>query len=136
MRFWASLLLGLAACGGDDEPSFTMTATPLTVARGGEITLTFNLKNFTLTGGHQHGLAPAHEDGTEHAEAATTKEGHVHVYLDTTDANPLLQAEESPVKLTITASTGAHKLIGRLHAGDHKIIEPQIISTVDITVTD
>ncbi|MCA9650319.1 MAG: hypothetical protein KC501_10445 [Myxococcales bacterium] len=136
------------ACTGDDDeggpaPTLMMTADRSEIATGETITLTIEVENFELSGEeHQHlerGFDPplAAEPGdplAAEAEYTGPRVGHVHVYLDDLMVNPLAMITTSPGQVVVDAEPGAHTLIGRLHGTDHKIIEPQIIDEVEITV--
>ena len=78
-------------------------------------------------------LTLAHEAG-EGDEDATPSEGHYHVYLDTTQENPILQEYRPMVSMTVTASAGAHRLIVRLNDNLHRFLNPEVKSEIDITL--
>ncbi|MEX1362435.1 MAG: hypothetical protein AB1Z98_04870 [Nannocystaceae bacterium] len=144
-------------------PVLRVEADVTEVMPGDTITLTIEVDNFTLSGedhdhdhgdDHEHlergfepGLAspsgPAaaeegHEDHDhDHGDDAAydgPREGHVHVYLDDTMVDPLAMLTTATGEVVIDAEPGTHTLINRLHGADHKIIEPQIIEEIEITV--
>jgi len=124
-------MLALAACGSSD-PKITSIAINPTHARPIEhITMTLGVENFTLDfvdPSSVHALRAAHEGEDE--------EGHVHVYFDNLDSNPLVQTASTSFSIGVPgdATPGAHKLIARLHSGDHLILEPQVTAEVTLTV--
>ena len=126
-------LVTLAACGGD--PAITsVTITPSTIAAGGTVQMTVELDNFELGSGAdqmEHGLSRS-----ALREAHGEEGGHLHVYLDSTDVNPLVQTSSSsfPVLIPLGTAAGAHTLIVRLHAADHHIIEPEVKASAALTV--
>lgn len=136
----------LVACGGGD-PTISISASPTTLASGQTTTLTVSVENFELRdpGSHQHGLTTAqtHDHGDDHgddhahgddAEDYLPDAGHYHVYLDSTEVNPMMMAWRETVELTVTASAGPHRLIVRLNGDDHRFLRPEVKAHIDITV--
>jgi len=125
------LLLTLAACGSD--PAITSISINPTHAKATEkVTMTLEIENFELGfSTTAAALRAAHGDGDVHD---TT--GHVHVYFDNLETNPLVQTASTTFQLGIPgdATPGAHKLIARLHRGDHTILEPSVTAEVALTV--
>ncbi|MCB9648080.1 MAG: hypothetical protein H6730_15930 [Deltaproteobacteria bacterium] len=124
--------LSLAACGGGD-PSVSVTADKSSLASGDTVTLTVTVENFELRAPAQ-ALRAAHGDEEQTAGEVTSDGGHYHVYLDSTDVNPLTMAWTPTVNVTVTASTGPHQLIVRLNADDHRFLVPEVKAHVDLTV--
>ncbi len=135
------VLLWTTGCGGDGEacpdlggePAITeFTVTPATVAAGDAV-------DVTVDGEHLGDLMPT-SDGTdmdmEHEEESACPGGHLHVYLDDLDSNPLTMQEAKAFPMDIPADTpvGPHTLIVRLHNKDHTIYEPQVTMEAQITV--
>lgn len=122
------LLVFIAACHSD--PAIDSIAINPTHARAGEtITMTLEVSGLELTYGIQ-----AHALRTTHGEE--TQGGHIHVYFDSVDVNPLVQTGSTTIPLIVPvgASSGAHTLIARLHGGDHTILVPEVRAEVPLTV--
>jgi len=145
----SALLVLLVACGGSEpmEPEIlSFVVDPEVAAQGEEVTATFELAHFTLTGeeGHAHeedgmGDMDGMEDG-EHeghdSHDGETQMGHVHIYLDDLETNPLAMQTELVGTFIVPEDTeiGEHTLIARLHDSDHLIIEPQVTAEFDLDV--
>lgn len=127
-----AIAIGAAACGQGEPRIISMTADPPLVVAGSTTTVTLVLENFAVGGAH-HGLTAR---GLRAAEEAGEGDGHIHIYLDNTDQNPLVQssAEVVPVIIPRATPAGAHTLIGRLQGLDHAIIQPEVKATTSITV--
>lgn len=140
----AAALLALAGCGstGDDtgecpdlggDPAFTsFTVTPETMAAGDTV-------DVVVEGDHLGELEESSDGsmemgGEEHESSCPG--GHLHVYLDDLMTNPLTMQEAKAFPMEIPADTapGAHTLIVRLHNKDHTIYEPEVTTTLAITV--
>lgn len=97
--------------------------------------MTLVLENFEPGGHSEHGLTARtlREAADGHDEEG---DGHIHVYLDNTDQNPLAQVTTTvfPVIIPRATPAGTHTLIARLHGSDHLILQPEIRATTDITV--
>ncbi len=143
----ALLLTTTLACSGDEEeggptPTIRAEADVTEIMSGDTVTLTFEIEHFTLSGesDHEHlelDFDPpltAQADPFAAGEYTGPSEGHVHVYLDDLEENPLAMITTVTGEVVVEADPGAHTLICRLHGSDHKIIEPQIIDEVDLTV--
>lgn len=145
---FASGLL-LLACGQSDPAITTFTVSPATVSPGDTLTIDVAVENFRLVDpdGGGHGLRPANEDGhgDGDGEPLITSEGHFHIYMDSTDTNPLLfdcpshckhAGFYNPLSVTTptTATAGSHKLILRLNANDHRTLTPHIKAEATIMV--
>ena len=139
--------MAFVACGGDTPPSISVTASPTSFTSGSTVTFTITVTDFELrmppdvsgSGGHgsgHKGLTAANEGHGDDADGETyfTNAGHFHVYLDTTDTNPLRQAWHPEIQLPIRASAGSHQLIFRLNDDSHRFFVPHITSRVDVTV--
>lgn len=128
--------LTLAACGSHGDPAITsVTIEPTTVAPGGTVTMTVVTENFELDEpSHSHLASKQQALRTQHGDEE--HRGHLHIYLNTTEENPLVQSVMTrfPVVIPAETATGAHQLIVRLHGGDHRIIQPETKTTVDLTV--
>lgn len=127
------------ACGETPAPTVALSLTPSTIASGGTTRADVTVTDFELVAedtAHTHTLASAHEAGGEEHEGdhEIVRSGHYHLYLDSLETNPIAMATEPSVELTITASTGAHKVIARLHGIDHRIIEPQVTAEATLTI--
>ena len=155
LSFLLAVLPILVACGHDDvetcagDPAIHhLSFTPETVVAGGDLAGSVSVMHFSLTGdaghhddedgAHPENLGPSPQDSDSGHDEGACPTGHVHVYLDDLMSNPLTQATTSEFVITIPMDTvaGAHTLMGRLHNSDHTILEPQVISEVDITVED
>jgi len=117
--------------GGD--PAFTeFTVTPGTVAAGGEVDVTVDGDHI----GELMDMAHGTMEGTEHDhEEEGCLGGHLHVYIDDFEENPLAMEGAKAFPMTIPADTtpGTHTLIVRLHNKDHTIHKPEV--TMETTVT-
>lgn len=136
-RYTTLLLMTLAAqaCGSSD-PTVTASASPASFGSGQSTTLTVEVDAFELRDpAAAHTLTGADTHQQSDSEGGVTADGgHYHVYLDSTDVNPLKMAWTPSLELTVTATPGAHTLIIRLNADDHRFLVPEIKSTIDITI--
>lgn len=137
MRWIAlSTALILAGCAKDDEvmdPEIVdFTVDPTEITAGTDATVMVDVAHFAFT--EHHDMSTMGADG-DHASSAVQK-GHVHVYLDDLETNPLVMMMSDMDTLTIPDNTeaGAHTLIARLHDDGHLIIEPEVTAEVEITV--
>ena len=139
---FVSALIGVA-CGDDPMPTVSATVSPSTFVSGSTITLTVTTTDFEIRdpagAAHQH-LRVAeeghggHDDHSGHDSHETATAGHYHVYLDSTDVNPLRMGYEETIDLVVTATPGAHKLIIRLNDDSHAFLMPEVKTEVAITV--
>ncbi|MCC7382088.1 MAG: hypothetical protein IT384_09670 [Deltaproteobacteria bacterium] len=132
--FLGLVLTAAAACGGD--PAITsFTVTPATVAPGGRVTGTVVVENFEIGHGGS-GLTARRSAAALRAANEGEHVGHLHVYFDTTEMNPLVMTSSTtfPVPIPADATRAAHTLIARLHNADHTIVEPEVKATASITV--
>ncbi|MEM7155824.1 MAG: hypothetical protein AAF799_23440 [Myxococcota bacterium] len=157
-----AVVLATSAFGCDtpeeEEPAPTLMAEAdvTELDSGDTVTLTFTIEHFTLTGeaggdhddhdhdhDHDHdnleldfdpplvaGNDPLADGDAYHGP----REGHVHVYLDDFMSNPIGTITTSTGEVVVEADPGPHVIMARLHGADHRIIEPQIIDEIDITV--
>ena len=134
MRHALALLVAggllLSACHDHptEPPTLDIRVEPTTVVSGDKVTISVTVTNIRLSdepGSHTHGSGHGDSDPSL---------GHVHVYLDTTDENPIAQMTVAETEVTIEADPGEHTLIGRLHGADHAIIKPEIRDNETITV--
>ena len=104
------------------------------------------LEGFTLTGHDMSGSMSGMDmdmdmdmdtDHDDHHDSDSTS-GHIHIYLDDLETNNIAMMGTSMAEIVIPADTelGAHTLIARLHDSTHLILEPQVIETVDLDVTE
>jgi hypothetical protein len=133
--------MSVAACGGGDDdtnpdappggpdastgPSVSATATPTTVAAGGDVEMTFTATNFTFV------------DPTDPAHMTDIAgEGHYHVYLDDTSTTYLIFGFDGQDTVNIPAGTaaGAHVLKVQLQTNTHAPIAEAAVFDVPITV--
>ncbi len=119
-------------------PTLTMTVTPTTIAQNGMFHVKIATTNFTIKDIGAD-AEKAIENGTAKADPTV---GHYHIYLDSTDQTPIdedgadVEKDETmPCALDNPVNPGAHKLIARLHYSTHKIVLPEVTSTVPVTVT-
>ncbi|MEE2904403.1 MAG: hypothetical protein VYC39_18885 [Myxococcota bacterium] len=127
-------------CGDDPVPTVSASVSPSTFVSGSTLTLTvtttdFDIRNPALAG-HQH-LRVASADDHDHDHGGNenlSNAGHYHVYLDSTDVNPLTQGYDSEIQFVVTTSPGPHKLIVRLNDDSHAFLKPDVTASVDITV--
>jgi hypothetical protein len=128
---FSCLLLAAFALACDDHddgpPTLSASIDPSTVEQGSVTTLSVTVTNFILAG---HGAAA----DDHHDDDAAPDEGHYHVYLDTTEDNPILMGETPTSDLTIDAAPGDHELIVRLHDLQHVIIQPEVKVVLPLTV--
>ncbi len=131
------LCLGLATSCGSDEmmPMVSASVSPSTFSAGGITTVTVDVENFALRSpSHSHSaLTVAPHDHSDAAEL-TADGGHYHIYLDSTDVNPIKMAWSKTTTIAVDGSPGAHTLIVRLNADDHRFLVPEVKATVDITL--
>ncbi len=133
------LCLGLATGCGSAEmlPTVSASVSPSTFSAGGITTVTVDVENFTLRNpSHSHNPSALTVAQHDHSDAAelTADGGHYHIYLDSTDVNPLTMAWAKTTTITVDGSPGAHTLIIRLNADDHRFLVPEVKATVDITL--
>lgn len=132
----------LAGCGSDAAPTISVSASSTTLTSGDTTTLTIDVTDFELReppDSHNHALTVAqHDHDHDHDHEGDTLSadgGHYHVYLDTTERNPLVMAWTPTVDVTVTTTVaGSHRLIVRLNADDHRFLKPEVKAHVDITV--
>lgn len=134
------------------EPGITsFTIDPVSGPPGTEVVATIEVENFELTG-EQDGRAERGAAFVDTAEVSTDHEGHeheddeggapglghVHVYWDSFESNPLTQMEHATAVLVIPsdAEPGPHVLMARLHGADHLIIEPQVVAEAEFLVDE
>jgi hypothetical protein len=132
-----TVLASASACSSKHEhdpqpgppPTLKLTVTPTTIPQNTKFHVTVAVTNFTIAE-HQH---------DDHVDPTV---GHWHLYVDSTDTDPLEQDGAAlekdlvlPCALAKPIDPGAHKLIARLHFLDHKIVTPEVTSSVDVTVT-
>jgi hypothetical protein len=112
------------------------TVSPDTFVSGSTVTVTVTTSNFEIQDpagtSHQHLRVQAgdHEDHEESVASA----GHYHVYLDSTEVNPLGMGYAPTLDLVVTSTPGAHKLIIRLNDDSHAFLKPEVKAEVPITV--
>ena len=118
-------------------PTLEISVDPTTVQRGGQVTLTVTVDNFTLRDPDSVEstpmASPQHED-TGTTTAATS--GHYHVYIDSLEENPLRMAWETEIDILLDVDAGEHEVFVRLNDDTHRIVEPQVVDSVMVTVTD
>jgi hypothetical protein len=127
-------LAALVACHEDEPPpTVALSIDPTTIMSGGTTRLRVTVENFELIEeGHAH---DASTDEHTH-EGDVPRQGHYHIYLDTTEENPLLMSAAAEADLMITAAPGEHKLIARLSDLEHRTITPEVRDEATITITD
>lgn len=143
----AVLAMAAAACHDEHDSDCPTEAptidsfavTPDSAAPGTTLTGTVAVSHFELSGEpHQHteALRPGLEPQDEDAPAEECVGGHVHIYLDDLETNPLGMptTPEFTFDLPSDAMPGAHTLIARLHTRDHKILEPQVTAEAAVTI--
>lgn len=138
----ALTLVGLIGCGKGDVPDpeiLSFEVDPSEIPAGSMATVTIEVENFAFSEHHTDDpMTMGVDHGDEDHDAGDVAEGHVHVYLDDLETNPLVMMMSETAELMIPMDTtlGAHTLIARLHDADHLILEPQTTAEVDITVVD
>ena len=147
-RFLFAPLLTLMACGeaAVDPAILAFTVDPGTVAAGGTVQVMLELDGFTLTGHDMSGSMSGmdmdmdmdHDDHDDHDHDSDGATGHIHIYLDDVETNPLAMMGTSMAEITIPvdAEVGTHTLIARLHDASHLILDPEVVETVDLDVTE
>lgn len=149
MRTLPALFLALSACSSDAEPEIlSLSVDPSQGAPGDTIEVMADVANMTFSGamgaahGDDHGNG-GDDHGDEHGDDHDAKEkdkdgfvGHIHLYFDSFDINPVLQMLESPGEFIVPddLEPGMHTLFGRIHGSDHTIYEPQIFVEIDFEV--
>jgi hypothetical protein len=141
ITLFAVFPLALGACedGHTHEqcemPTVSVEADPTTIVSGEDVTLTVTVENFTLMDPEAHDHGDERPDDTQFRHGYDGAcEGHYHVYLDDLMTNPLMMAWEEEVTVTVDADAGEHELFVRLNDPDHKIIQPEVVDSVAITV--
>jgi hypothetical protein len=134
----ASLFSALtAACGEDPAPTVSAVVSPDTFVSGSTVTVTVTTTHFEIRDpagtSHQH-LRVQAGDHEEHEESVANA-GHYHVYLDSTEVNPLGMGSASTLDVVVDSTPGAHKLIIRLNDDSHAFLKPEVKAEVPITVT-
>jgi hypothetical protein len=118
----------------------SFTIDPVEMAAGDEVMIMVELANFALMDlgdGDEHGHDSVDEVSTDDVDVEQAMQmGHVHIYLDDLQTNPLAQEGQTMFNMVIPTDTtdGAHTVIARLHGSDHLIVEPQVTAEVDINV--
>lgn len=115
--------------------AFDLSATM--VAPGETIQATFEVHNFEFSmDGHDHGGHDHAQGGDAIEFRAACPTGHVHIYLNDLETNPVAMQTTSTGDVVIPedAPVGEHTLIARLHNADHTILEPQVMMELTITV--
>lgn len=138
-------------CGPGDPAILSFTADPTSGPPGTVVQVAIEVENFDLTGEVDHHTerlsaradtaeVSIDHEGEDHEpiEDGDDNLGHVHVYWDSFESNPLTQLEHPTGEFEIPADAapGTHVLMARLHAADHLIIEPQVVAELDFVVTE
>jgi len=144
--FLTSALL-LVACGTEEEPTVyeptlvSLTVDPASDVAGAEVMVMVEVADFTLSGesghdDHDDMDMDSEDDDHDEDDAHEAPEGHVHIYWNSVETNPLLMLTESMGTIIIPedAEVGVHTIIGRLQDEDHKIIEGADTLEVDFEV--
>ena len=152
MRAWMLVLPLFSACAGDKdgdtaamgEPAITsFTLDPSSGPPGTMVQSTLMVEHFEFTGG-EHGdgthMGPPAEVSAdnESAESGHGLIGHVHIYWDNMDGNPvLMQVEhEGMFMVPMDATAGSHPVLARLHDADHLIVKPEVVVEMPFAVTE
>ncbi len=126
----------------------SFTVTPASAPAGTDVTVSVTVENFELREPTiEEGLAlrAAHDVGPGE-EGAYPEGGHFHVYLDSTETNPMFidcpdycehGASKSPARARIPEDEmpGEHTVIVRLNNDVHEFLRPEIEATASLTVT-
>ncbi len=139
----ALTVLALVGCGKDealDPEILDFSVNPTEIEAGTMATATVELANFELSGHDDMTtmtMGTDDEDGDHHGDDGDVQTGHVHIYLDDTETNPLvmMMTETADFMIPMDTAEGAHTLIARLQDADHLIIEPEVVAEFEITVT-
>lgn len=146
----------LAGCAEADDPqdppALEISVTPDEIDAGDTVTVTIDVTDFELVEPHEHGAAiddpqfrshtpghlPKQDVGSESKPMGAAydgpREGMYHVYLDSTESQPLGMGHMETFEATVDADSGEHEIIVRLHGADHKVITPEITDAVPLTV--
>jgi hypothetical protein len=137
----------LSACGSDPPVITSFTVTPASAPRGTDVMVSLSVENFEIRepAAESHALRALHDSG-EGEEGDYPDGGHFHVYLDTTETNPMFincpdycehGASASPARARIPddASIGEHMVIVRLNNDHHQFLKPAIEARASLTVT-
>lgn len=143
------------------EPELLSMELPDTIAAGGAFDASFEVRHFefSMEGGHDHDdhdHGEDHDDGEEHddheeqqpgdddvfragetiSEETGCIRGHVHLYIDDLETNPVAQIVNPSARVTLPEDLepGEHTWIARLHNAEHFIIEPQVVREQPFTV--
>ena len=132
-------LVVASACGEDPIPTVSATVSPTTFVSGSTVTVTVTTTDFEIRNpagsGHQHLRAAQHEHDHDPDNSEThANAGHYHVYLDSTNVNPIGMGYESTLDVVVNADPGEHKLIIRLNDDSHAFLKPEVKTEVSITV--
>ena len=128
------------ACGEEPAPTVSATVSPDTFVSGSTVTVTVTTTNFEVRDpagtSHQHLRVQAGEhDGHDGHEESVVNAGHYHVYLDSTEINPLGMGYAPTLDVAVSGTPGAHKLIIRLNDDSHAFLKPEVKAEVPITIT-
>ena len=119
MRFLLAVPL-LFACSGDPgEPAILdFMAMPAAGAPGDEITVMVTVEDFELVGGGMDMSMDMDMDMSDHDDHdhGHGDAGHIHVYMDDTQSNPLvmMMSDTGTFEVPADATEGMHTLIARL----------------------
>lgn len=129
----------LVGCGPEEPAEIVSFAVePSEVEAGAEVTTTVDVEHFEFAG-HGSGMMDEtddmpHGDGMD--DDRGEMRGHVHIYLDDLETNPLLMqgTRTASVMIPVDTEPGEHTMFARCHREDHRIVEPEVIAEATITV--
>ena len=149
--------LALLACGGDkgddtsagghSHPEITaFVLDPGSGPAGAMVQSTVTVSDFVYTGGEHgdHGTHGPPLDVTpdagdhDHGDTEGPITGHIHIYWDAIEGNPILMqvTESATLMIPEDATPGVHTLHARVHDADHLIVKPEVTFEATFEVTE
>ena len=144
----------LAACSSAEPDILDFVVDPAAGAPGETITASAEVVDFEFSGGdmdmdmdmgsmdmggmdmdgddHDHD----HDHGDEDSGKGKIPVGHIHLYMDDLQTNPVLMMNTATATFVVPddATEGTHTLIARLHGSDHLILEPEVLFELEFEV--
>lgn len=125
-------LVTLVGCADEmGDPAFvSFSADPASGPAGSTVRFAVELDNFVLSGDEDH------DHGDHDHGAGDGNTGHVHVYFDAYDTNPIamMTTPEAEGVIPADAEVGMHVIFARLHGADHLVVEPEVATEIEFEV--